>query len=229
MNAQKIIDITQVRPGDVLLCQYEMASKGKTAFKDKSPLIAQATGSNYTHAVICCSKGQVAESGGGLVSRIPISEIVDASKYVAVFRAVPGVWSENRVAKMNEFVDRVISLGARYNLSGAIAYLGRKGDQDVVSMQQLDEYFKGKFVPDNNAKDAYFCSELVVACFIASGYMEPSAQVYYKPDLFSPKDLAGDASFGSFVGYVTPNAETTVPEDDEFYNRPTYGETFGNQ
>ena len=82
----KIMDIGEIRAGDVLLCykdaKFDLVGKG----------ITSVTGSDYTHAAICTSSSAAAEarvSGG--VSKIEIKDLVKRYDHVAVFRQ-PDAW-----------------------------------------------------------------------------------------------------------------------------------------
>jgi len=84
----------------------------------------------------------------------------------------------------------------------------------------LEAHFAGKAEAKPFDKESYFCSELVVACFCVIGFVDPSAAIYYNPSTTSPADLGRDATFGSFLGYLTSNKDTTIPKEDEFYGIP---------
>lgn len=66
-------------------------------------------------------------------------------------------------------------------------------------------------------RGAYFCSELVVAAFIAVGVIAQSAAVVITPEVFSPGDLGKEATFGGFVGYIKSSCEVEISKDDDFY------------
>jgi hypothetical protein len=215
----KILDLGQLKAGDVLLCYGE----GKIGDK-----IAKHTGSDYSHAVICYSATEAVESGGGLVQKVAISDIVADYSHVAVFRS-PVAWSPQHVTAMNIFLDNVIAAKCKYNIVGVFTFVRRKENHELTLPQQIEAYFAGELKPDSFSKDAYFCSELVADCFAATGFLHPSASVVFKSDTYAPGDLGKDPTFGTFVGYLTLGDASQIPEDDEFIDNPTFGEAFGEQ
>lgn len=92
--------------------------------------------------------------------------------------------------------------------------------------QKIEEFFDGTRQAPNVIKVSYFCSELVAAAYIASGFIEPSAAVIYDPSVLAPGHLAQDFTFGVFCGYVIPYENYVIPTDDEFINTPTLSEIF---
>lgn len=217
MSAEgKILDLNQLKAGDVLLCY------GEGPIADK---INKKTGSEYSHAAICYSATEAVDSGGGFVRKVAISDIVGYYSHVAVFRS-PIAWSPQHVAAMNIFLDKVIGDKCKYNMAGLVGFVRRKENHELTLPKQLEAYFAGELEPDSFSKDAYFCSELVADCFAAAGFLHPSAAVVYKADTYAPGDLGKDPTFGTFVGYLTDGDAAEIPEDDEFINDATFGEVF---
>ena len=65
-------------------------------------------------------------------------------------------------------------------------------------------------------------------CFVATGFIDPSAAVVYKSNVTSPGSLGRDPTFGTFLGYVSVVPNYSVPDSDEFLNTSTFSEIFGN-
>jgi hypothetical protein len=104
----------------------------------------------------------------------------------------------------------------------------RYGQEHFKTLQErLEAYFAGQAVPESFDKGPYFCSELVATCFCAIGAIEPSAAVLYDPRIASPADLVKDETYGVFLGYLVPNGNTQIPNDDEFYQRDPLPKNMG--
>ncbi len=218
----RTVSISELRAGDVLLCY------GGAKFNPIGKAISHVTNSEYTHAAICIDSCTAAESTvlGG-VAKAKAQDIVKRYDHVAVFRQ-PDAWEPSeRVRAMNAFIDSIIASKAKYNLHGVIAYIKEHRDHQLSLTEQLHAFFAGKPSPKLTEKSNYFCSELVADCFVATGFIAPSAAVVYKPEYTSPGALGRDVTFGTFYGYVSAVTNYSVPATDEFFNAPTFCEIFG--
>ena len=213
----KMMTLDRVSPGDVLLC----CGDGKIAGK-----IEAKTDSRYTHAAICTTSVEAVEAGLGGIEKADVAEIVSRYPFVAVFRQ-PDAWSDERILAMRRFVDQVVDSQLKYNLQGIRDFVDKKRTHQMSLHDKLTAYFEGDLKPDAYQKEKYFCSELVADCFVATGFIHPSAAVAYKSDTYSPGDLGRDPTFGTFVGYLSPDEDCVIPEDDEFYYAATFDEIFG--
>lgn len=63
------------------------------------------------------------------------------------------------------------------------------------------------------AKQSFFCSAFVVACYAVVGVIGESAQTAYPPEFFSPAGLYTDPTFGWLLGYLVPEGGS-VPASD---------------
>ena len=121
-DTAKIIQPTQLKAGDILLCRGE----GEGAEK-----IQSETGSNYTHAVICISKTEAAEVGLRVNTRL-VKDIISRYPHIAAFRQ-PDAWDESRVLDLNLFVKRVVS--SKYNVGGIRNFEANK-EEHLLSIQE---------------------------------------------------------------------------------------------
>lgn len=213
-NPVKTIGLSDLRAGDVLLCQGE----GQGAHK-----VASETGSPYTHAAICISEAEAAEVERR-VKKARIEEILSDYSYIAVFRQ-PDAWSERHVEDLNLFVNRVLS--TKYNVRGIRKFSDNEEEHRLSINEKLNKYFEEEYSPDPSIKEEYFCSEFVADCFVATGFISPSAAVFYKSDTIAPVALGKDPTYGTFLGYLCRDDDVEIPKDDEFFNNPTFAETFG--
>lgn len=223
-NVDKLISQERLRAGDVLLC-YKAKTLDPIGNK-----IREVTQSNYTHAAICIDATNAVESESSLgsngVAKITISRLLSRYDHAAVFRQ-PDAWSQDRVSALQTFINCLIKSGAKYNVLGVAKFRKHKKAHDNNLTEQLHAYFSGDLEVAPLLKGKYFCSELVVDCFVATGFIDPSAAVVYHSATVSPGDLGRDATFGTFCGYVTCIANYKVPTRDEFAAAATYDEIFG--
>ena len=222
-NNRTLVPLDKLRAGDILLCYKE--SKLDPVGKK----ITTVTDSAYTHAAICIDSMNAAESvvTSG-VTKVPILALVSRYDHVAVFRQ-PDAWSATRIQALQLFIDTIVTSGAKYNLSGVGAFRKRKEMYDKTLTEQLHAFFSGELVPLPSLKGKYFCSELVADCFVAVGFIDPSAAIVYQSEITSPGDLGREPAFGTFYGYATCVADYQVPVTDEFFNATTFEEIFGKE
>lgn len=220
-------DIKELKAGDVLLCQCDPA-------KDiVAKQIYDATGSEYCHAAIYYGDSLAAESTAknglkkGRIEKINVSDLVSRYDHVAVVRQ-PDAWAgDNRVAALKLFIDKVVENQATYNFNGILKFKSRKEFHEANVQEKLASFFEGNLTPASTDKHQYFCSEFVCDCFIAVGFIQPSAAILYQSDTYSPGDLSKDPTFGTFWGYLTSKHNHKVGERDHFYNATTYDVLFG--
>jgi len=81
----------------------------------------------------------------------------------------------------------------------------------------LEKHYGQVASKEEFVKRAYFCSALVVACYIVTGIIHDTAQLAYKADAFSPADIHEDDTFGWFLGYVAADKKN-IPSDDPLMN-----------
>ncbi|MGD9714777.1 MAG: hypothetical protein AB7V46_22355 [Thermomicrobiales bacterium] len=198
-----IVALTDLLLGDILLFR----SKTATAMA-----IRAATGSPYTHAAIYVGDGQIAESNW---PRVQVRELTEADlqkSQIGVLRSQMG-FLEDRAATVRDFVEQLVKEGAGYDWQGVTTFEGRQANFYATVMKELAANY-GKVTPkDELLKQRYFCSALVVACYIVAGVIGDTAHVVYPPDVFSPGDLHRDATFGWVLGYLVPPG-SSVPEND---------------
>jgi hypothetical protein len=200
-----LIDFSDLLPGDILL--FRSIDQKKHQQK-----ISAATGSRYTHAAIYLGNHEIAESN---YPKVQIRKLSDADKekqVIGVLRSQCG-FSEKRAADLRTFVKELIERDAGYDWRGALTFEQRRSDFVVNLLNNLAENYGNITTNDQLTEKSYFCSALVVACYIVAGIIDNSAQVAYKPDVFSPGDLHGDPTFGWFLGYITKE-EKRIEADD---------------
>lgn len=224
---EKIREPSGVRIGDVVLCHTKISSS-LVARK-----IESATGSEYCHAAIYYGDGMVAESmvkhgvKSGGIGKTAITDLIKRYDHVTVLRQ-PDAWvSEDRRRSLQLFIDKAISSKAKYNFSGISKFSKKKGEHETSIQEKLTAFFSNELQPKPVHKHSYFCSEFVADCFIAVGFIDPSAAILYQSDTYSPGDLGKDSTFGTFWGYLSAQDNYKVPNTDYFYHHTTVDEVFG--
>jgi len=163
-----------------------------------------------------------------LPSKVQIEAIINRYDHVAVFRQ-PDAWRPpERIQAMNDFIDSIVASKAKYNLRDIATFKKRSEVHQLSLTEQLHAFFNGTYAPAPIEKGSYFCSELVVNCFIVTGFIDPSAAVLYQANVTSPGALGRDPTFGTFCGYVSSVPNYSTPATDEFFNHSTFDEIFSN-
>lgn len=201
-----IITFDNLQPGDVLLYRPLMPSENEKR-------ISQVTDSPYTHTAIYLGANTIAEAvtpDGVMIN--PVDTSLDGSMYAAVMRSQHG-WGEGRVAKLNEFAQSATKAGVPFHKRGLINF--SKASQNFFDNQFAiisSNYGEYRTVEQLSAC-SYFCSGFVIACYEAVGIIDETAQVAFPPDVYSPKHLHEDPTFGWLLGYLVPSG-SSVPTDD---------------
>ncbi|MCF7981916.1 MAG: hypothetical protein K9K86_08020 [Pseudomonadales bacterium] len=220
-------NVSELKPGDVLLC-YCDPSKDLVG-----NLIHSVTDSEYCHAAIFYGDNIAVETRAkdgmkkGKVEKVNISDLVSRYQHVAVIRQ-PDAWaSDNRVNALRLFIDKVVEREVKYNFKGILTFKNRKEFHETNTYQKLSDFFENETDQQEVEKHQYFCSEFVCDCFIAVGFILPSAAILYQSDTYSPGDLCKDPTFGTFWDYLTDKSEYKVSESDQFYFTTPYDVLFG--
>jgi hypothetical protein len=220
-------NVVDLKPGDVILC-YCKPSKDLVA-----NVIHAVTDSEYCHAAIYYGNSMVAESIAkngvkkGRIGKSNISDLLNRYEHVAVLRQ-PDAWArEDRVKALQLFIDKVVQNEAKYNFQGIISFKSRKELHESNIQEKLEAFFDGQMDDPQPEKVQYFCSEFVCDCFIAVGFIQPSAAILFQSDTYSPGDLGKEPVFGTFWGYLTTKDNYMVAESDYYYRATTYDAIFG--
>jgi hypothetical protein len=198
-----MLDKSDLRPGDLLLCRGADKLLDPRNFARKR--IRDLTGSPFTHAAIYLGDDEVGDAvplKGVSVRRL--DALLKDAEYMVVLRH-PDAWDEERIAGLRQFIEGLQRAGARYNYEGVKKFQENKdGHAQADLTKKLEDFFANApadsgFKPDT----PFFCSELAVACLVNSGFIDKSAEVVYEPGIHAPGDLARDNTFGFKVGYLS--------------------------
>lgn len=214
-----IIDVDELRPGDILL-HYGKWWKVVPFF------VRRFTGSPYTHASIYLGNGEIAEATPPKVRKSLVANAIKESRHLAVFRSQMGFGKERNECLLN-FVEEVINNKARYDFPGAWQVRNNKAflSHQENAYEKLDAFFSTNPTPRNQVRNAYFCSAFVARCYCQVGIIHPSAEVLFKPTMYSPKGLSEEPTFGHVFGYLTKHG-CAIPRNDPFLKRSSYKQIF---
>ena len=212
------------------MSSYATAIRPKTWLQKK---IHQVTASEYCHAAIVYGDSFAAESRAkngikkGKIEKTSVEDLISKYGHVAVLRQ-PDAWAtEDRVKALRLFINTVVNTQAKYNFEGVLNFKSRKEFHESHVFEKLEHFFSNNVHPQSPLKSQYFCSEFVCDCFIAVGFIQPSAAVLFQSDTISPGDLGKEPAFGTFWGYLTTKADYKVSELDRFYYATTFDALFG--
>ncbi len=210
----KIISEKELKAGDVLLCykKYDLIAS----------IIRKVTNGLYSHAAICISETNIAESipiKG--ISTVNKSEFLKKYDYVVVLRN-PWTWNDKTTKKLNDFVKESIENKKKYNWPSACSVVHRRKLYNKNSFIIIQSSLSNGCNDDLPDIKKYFCSQFVTDCFLKTRIISKNAQCHYTPNRFHPSNLT-DPTFGFFVGYITSN-ESIKLNNDYFYNQPILDE-----
>lgn len=206
-----IIDRSDLLAGDILL------------FRSLKPdiiakRIQKATGSPYTHAAIYLGGGEFAESN--LLPGVRLQHLSDGhigGRIVGVLRSQLG-FSDSRAEAVRDFIAQLVSQNAAYDFSGVRRFSGKNKQFFENILEEVAANYGDFKTSEEYLNQSYFCSALVVACYIVAGVIGDTAQAAYPPDVFSPGDLHRDDTFGWLLGFLVDNP-ADVPADDPLLTR----------
>lgn len=212
-----------IRPGDVILARGDINrwSPGREAIK-------AVTGSPYTHAAIALSGNEVMDARAFIGVKIrQFTELLQQADYVAVLRH-PDAWTDDRVQALRDYSAALHALGAKYNYVGAAAFLtNSKVTWQAGLTEALQRYFEQGEPQAVTKYGPFFCSELVVACFVHGGFIAPSAAVLMNASFQAPGDILKEPTFGYLVGFLSKDPNFEVLNDDPLRHAAKYHDIFG--
>ncbi|KMV28322.1 hypothetical protein AB733_24415 [Photobacterium swingsii] len=201
----QIITCDKIKPGDVLFCYQD--PKSESFFnKKKTKLIQSKTKGIYVHCGIYLGNDLVADAAGKFVRTIKLNEFIDSYSYIVVSRCE--YVKEDKITKMIAYAYNCVENKIEYDLGGAINLPKKR-------MEHRRFIWGNKPKPNIEKKnDKMFCSEFVLNCFKASGYISKDDKTYVA-HMWSPTDLAHDDLL-SFQGYIAINGIESIHRDDIF-------------
>jgi hypothetical protein len=208
----------ELEPGDVLFC----VPKQTRSKYDRllSGLIQRASDGVYTHCGIYLGNTEVAHSIASGVRINSLREFEQSCRYTAVTRC-PGM-NERRARAIRFYARLCHRRNARYNFLGAMLlpfreYLWLQHCYRCIRREVYKVESRSKKI---GGKGVLFCSEFVVQCFKACGYI-PREHPMFKSHIWSPTGLAEENIF-SLIGYRSSDGLQSVSKDDPFLGNCHY-------
>ncbi|WP_144244218.1 hypothetical protein [Nitrincola sp. A-D6] len=201
----QLVDKNILQPGDVLFCCQSPPNEIKGKVKTKA--IQKFTKGIYVHCGLYIGNDLVADSAGGAVRHIDIDEFIGSYTYIVISRCQ--YLNEDRIAEMVSYTYECKDKSIKYDLSGALALpkLRKEHRKYIHGGDKKPNY-------DKASEERVFCSEFVLNCFKASGYI-PWDHEFYVSHAFSPTDLAHDELL-RFEGYLSKGGISSIHPDDSF-------------
>lgn len=193
--------------GDILFCSTTQDEK-------MGELIQKVTDGPYTHCAIYSGDGWVVHMTLQGIHKCRLSEFVPCFTYVAVARC-PGLSDPNyilyaqRVKDLKAFICHHLNLKTTYNHNGAKLspireHLNLKKHHTSVQPIKNDFGFSDK--------DNYFCSEFIIDCFKATGWIQPTDS-YFAANKWTPNGLAEENIF-HLTGFMSNDGENAISNKD---------------
>ncbi len=211
------MDTWELKAGDVLICHK------RTCLSPIRAAIKSFTSSEYTHAAIALGNNKIADS---IKPRVRITKAVDFFNeydHVAVFRR-DEYWDSLRATELNAYIETLVEESSKYNAIGAMKAYTDRNKENSPKLYKFVEYLDENF-NDQKEQEKFFCSQLVVQCFIEVGIIDESVTDYstfLNPKLVYLIDLSKDSIFGFHYKYIKFKLEYEVPENDEFTHITKY-------
>jgi hypothetical protein len=196
-----LLQLKDLQKGDVLFC-------GKSINKKNNYIIQNFTDGVYVHCALYTGDNMIVDFVNSGIRRIMFDDFIKDYQYITVTRT-PGMNSD-RMSLIENFIEKLIRNNANYNYIGAM-------------MSPFKEYSNIKWfynsMPEENKpikkvinKNAYFCSEFIIQCYIESRYVENT--YYSKADRWTPTGLA-EARIFQFAGFIA-NDYSHIDREDPF-------------
>ncbi len=199
--------------GDVLFCGSAKTNKA-------TKLIQNMTDGSYVHCGIYIGGGRVAEITTKGAKCPGFREFHDNYSYIAVARC-PGI-NPFRQRAIVRYAGLCVKQKVKYNWIGAVLL---PFSEYFYIKSQYQMAFSKNYKPLKASKKTLtrhrmFCSEFVVQCFKACGYIEKN-DPYSISHKCSPTWLAEENTFG-LIGYMSSIGLTGVDDQDPFLGGCAY-------
>ncbi|MCA2018918.1 hypothetical protein LDJ79_22585 [Vibrio tritonius] len=198
---------------DVLFCGSANTEKATT-------LIQNMTDGSYVHCGIYIGNGKVADIATSGARDIDIGEFLDNYSYIAVARC-PGI-NPLRQRAVVRYAKLCVKHSVKYNWVGAA--LLPFSEYFYIKSQYRMAFGKKYKLPKASKKSLnryrMFCSEFVVQCFKACGYINKN-DPYAISHKCSPSWLAEQNTF-ELIGYMSSTGLNGVDDQDPFLGGCSY-------
>jgi hypothetical protein len=211
------MELTNPPGGDLAIQPSDLLTGDVLLYRPRKPNVIQksissVTLSPYTHAAIYLGAGLVAESVVPFgVAKSSLQDSIQGNQCIAVLRSQYG-FSGDRPSQLNDFVAAVLTQKKFYDLIAVAGFSKSSAEYFSNQLEFIRDNY-GKLTSSAEfAKQSFFCSAFVVACYAVVGIIDETAQVAYQPEYFSPGHLGKDPTFGWLLGYLVPEGGI-IPAD----------------
>lgn len=205
----KLLSENDLLFGDVLFCGG--------ALRDKiTSIIQKLSDGPYTHCGVYFGNGEVIDVATSGIRKIKLEEFISNYEYVTVTRC-PGLNTSNkrlyneRMEKIENFVLRCIKDNVKYDFKNA-ALSPLKEFKNIKLRYEIGGSDKKE--SSHQELRQYFCSQFVLACFKATGWIDEDSS-YFEPKFWTPTGLAEENIF-NFIGFMSENGLGSVSRLDPF-------------
>jgi hypothetical protein len=122
------------------------------------------------------------------VTKSALTDSMQGNQCIAVLRSQLGFGGDRR-RKLNEFVAAVLGHRKFYNLIAVASFPKRSAEYFANQLEFVRKNYGEVTSHEEFAKQSFFCSAFVVACYALVGIIGETAQVAYQPNNFSPGHL----------------------------------------
>lgn len=199
--------------GDIVFC-------GSTKIDKRSSLIQNLTDGPYVHCGIYVGNGKIAEISLSGAKKTDLDVFIERYSYLAIARLNDLEPSKQRAIRRYAEICRKNSVG--YSWIGAILlpfteYFYIKSQYRMQFGKKYKKIRSPKKLFDRNRM---FCSEFIVQCYKACGYIEKD-DPYSVSHKCSPTWLAEDNNF-QLAGYICSAGLSGVDNTDPFISGCSY-------
>jgi hypothetical protein len=198
----ELLSLNDLKFGDVLFC-------GSSINEKNTNLIQNTTDGSYVHCAIYIGDNKIVDVTTSGIRKRYINTFINDYSYVAITRCPGDNLSRKKAIEI--FIDNAFKKQVKYNWFGALF----SPIKEYINITWF--YSKGtreEYHGPTLAKEKYFCSEFVVDCYKASGYIR-TAKRYMISNKWTPTGLAEENIFG-FIGYISNNGLKAVDHNDPF-------------
>lgn len=204
----QLVNKEKLKSGDVIFCYVDPDNESSIKDKLKTKAIQKATKGIYVHCGLYIGNNLIADSVNGGVRHENFDTFANNYDYLVICRC--HYLDESHILKMLEYTKACKDKSMKYDMIGALKVKSVR-ETHRKSIHSGDS----KPVTIVKEKNKSFCSEFVVNCFKASGYIPWDHKVYIS-HAFSPTDLAHDGELLQFEGYISKNGLNTISKSDIF-------------
>lgn len=204
-----IVGLEELKDGDVLFCGGALQDK-------MTDLIQNSSDGPYTHCGVYFGSGEVVDVVTSGIRRMELDKFITNYEYVTVTRC-PGLntsedkLDSERIEKLKRFCLSCINANVKYDYKNAAL-------SPLKEFKNINFHYRAnttdKRGSSHKEQERYFCSQFVLACFKATGWIDEES-TYFDPKNWTPTGLAEENIF-HFIGFMSNKGLKGVSKNDSF-------------